>query len=155
MNPLTKRLIGQEALMYFSVLFRNMLLGFYHDSSIFISSMTSIHAGSHDDRHGEGQRVHMAGVPERIGTLKLWSCPGFKPLLPVWQASALSIALCPSGKGLKTSGIPIQLFSGVPEPAMRRLRRDQRRPSDADALPHGENSRSSRQIIFPIRSHKC
>ena len=43
-----------------------VLLRFYHDSSLFTSHVTSTHAGAHDDRHCERERVHM-GVPERIG----------------------------------------------------------------------------------------
>ena len=35
------------------------------------------------------------GVPERIGALKSLIVSGFEPGLPVGQASALSIALCP------------------------------------------------------------
>ena len=43
-------------------------------------------------------RVHLAGVPERTGALKSLVVSGFEPKLPAWQAIALSIALCPSGK---------------------------------------------------------
>ena len=55
--------------------------------------MTSIYAGAHDDRHCKRDRVHMAGIPERIGTLKSLVVSRFKPQPPVWQASALSIGV--------------------------------------------------------------
>ena len=50
------------------------------------------------EREKERERVHVVGVPERIGALKSLVVSGFKPQLPVWQASALSIAQCLSGK---------------------------------------------------------
>ena len=53
---------------------------------IFLSH--SIHTGAHDDRH-------MAGVPERIGALLPLDVSEFESLLPVWQASVLSIVLMP------------------------------------------------------------
>ena len=52
--------------------------------------MTSIHAGARES-------VHMVGVPERIGALQTLVMSGLKPRLPVWQSSALSVGLCPSG----------------------------------------------------------
>ena len=45
----------------------------------------------------ERDRVYMAGVPERIRALKTLVMYGFEPQLLAWQASDLSIALCPSG----------------------------------------------------------
>ena len=39
------------------------------------------------------ERVHMVGVPERIGWLLIMVVSGFEPRPPVWQASALSIGL--------------------------------------------------------------
>ena len=39
----------------------------------------------------------MAGVPRDIGALKSLVLSGFKPQLPAWQTSTLSIALCPLG----------------------------------------------------------
>ena len=41
--------------------------------------------------------VYVAGIPERIGALKSLVVSRFEPQPPAWQASALSIALCPSG----------------------------------------------------------
>ena len=49
------------------------------------------------ERERERERVHMAGVPERIGALKSLVVSLFIPRPPVWQANALSIVLCPSG----------------------------------------------------------
>ena len=77
-----------------------VLLEFYHDSSHFTSPVTSIHAGAHDDRHcvcerereRKKERVHMAGVHERIGALLTLVVSGSEPWPPVWRASALSIA---------------------------------------------------------------
>ena len=62
----------------------------------FTSPVTSIHAGACDDRHCGREIVHLAGVPERIGGLNSFVVSRFEPRPPAWQASALSIALCPS-----------------------------------------------------------
>ena len=69
--------------------------GFYNDSSLFTS--TVMRAGTCQDRHFERKSSH-SWILERIGALKTLVVSGFKPRLLVWQASALSIALCPSGK---------------------------------------------------------
>ena len=74
------------------------LVGFYHAFSLFTSPVTSIHAGARDDRRCARKRVHMVKVPERKGALNSLVVSGFKPLQPAWQASSLSIVLCPSGK---------------------------------------------------------
>ena len=57
------------SLLYQCFSLQMALLGFYHDSSLFTSHVTSIHAGALDDRHCEKERVHIAGVLERIGAL--------------------------------------------------------------------------------------
>ena len=49
------------------------------------------------EREREREREDVVGVPERIGILKSLAVSGFKPQPPAWQASALSIVLCPSG----------------------------------------------------------
>ena len=65
-------------LLYLCFPSQMVLLGFYHDSSLFTSTVTSIHTGAHNDRHcvcereRERERVHMVRVPERIRTL--WGC---------------------------------------------------------------------------------
>ena len=53
---------------------------------LFTSPVTSIHAGTRDDRHCERERVHMAGVPERIRALKSLVVSKFKPWPPAWEA---------------------------------------------------------------------
>ena len=50
------------------------LLGFYHNSSLFTSTVTSIQTRAWDNRHCVRERVHVAGVPERIGALKTFGC---------------------------------------------------------------------------------
>ena len=58
--------------------------------------MKSIHAGASDDR------IVRKSAPgkgtQEVRRTKIFGCvPGFKPWLPTWQVSALSITLCPSG----------------------------------------------------------
>ena len=60
-------LFSLTLLLYLCFASQMVLLGFYHDPSIFTSPMTSIHAGAQYNRHCE--RVHLAGVPKRIGAL--------------------------------------------------------------------------------------
>ena len=55
--------------------------------------MTSIHAVT----TGFVRESARGGVPEMIGALKYFAMSGFELQLHVWQASALSFALCPSG----------------------------------------------------------
>ena len=64
----------------------------------FTSPVMSILAGAQDNKHGVRvrERVQVAGVPERIGALKSLVMLGSNTRAPEWQASALSIALCPS-----------------------------------------------------------
>ena len=55
-----------------------VLQGFYHDSSPFTSIVTSIHAGARETGIVR-EILQMAGVTERIGTLKFSVMYQFKP----------------------------------------------------------------------------
>ena len=50
----------------------------------------------------ERERAH-GGVPNRIKAQSTFVVSGFKPQQPAWQASALSIALCPLGDKFESS----------------------------------------------------
>ena len=58
---------SHTSLSYLCFASQMVLLGFHNDSSLFTSPVTSIHAGACDDKHCERERVHMVGVPKRIG----------------------------------------------------------------------------------------
>ena len=58
------------------------------------------------------ERVHVAGVSEKIWALNSLVVLGFEPWPSAWQASASSIALCPSGSlaNLKNWSLKPYLF---------------------------------------------
>ena len=62
------------------------LLGFYHDSSLFTSPLTSVNAVAHDDRHC-GNESARGIIREDKSTKNLWL-----------YRSALSTVLCPLGR---------------------------------------------------------
>ena len=53
-----------------------VLLGIYHDSYLFSSSVTSIQE-EHVTAGIVRERVDLAGVPERIGALKIFECENY------------------------------------------------------------------------------
>jgi len=80
------------------------LLGFFHASSLFVSYM-QVNWQGQENEPSERESPHGGGTREDRSTKNLWSCPGFEPQPPVWQASALSIALCPLGSTNKLAGL--------------------------------------------------
>ena len=74
-----------------------VLLGLYHDCSLFTSTVAIILSGACDNWHCERERKQREGEPKRIGALKSLVVYGFEPQPPEWQASDFSIAQCPAG----------------------------------------------------------
>ena len=58
-------------LLYLCSASQMALLGFYHNSPLFTSPVTSIHAGEHDNTHCERECM-WRGIHEDRGTKNLW-----------------------------------------------------------------------------------
>ena len=52
--------LSHTLLLYLCFALQMAMLGFYHDSSLFTSPVTSFHTGARDDMHCEREQVHMA-----------------------------------------------------------------------------------------------
>ena len=60
---------SHTSLLYLCFASHMALLGFYHDSSLFTSPVTSTHAGARDNRHCERDSVHGRGTQEDRSTI--------------------------------------------------------------------------------------
>ena len=61
--------LSHTSLLYPCVALQTVLLGFYHDSSLFTSPTTCIHTRAHDDRHGVRESAHVGGTQKDRGTI--------------------------------------------------------------------------------------
>ena len=72
------------------------LLGFFHDSSLFYSPVTSIQARAHDDRHCE-RESESGRCTGQDRSNKIFGCIGVWTKAACMAGEFLSIVLCPSG----------------------------------------------------------